>query len=77
MITECSDGTYGYNCLNKCSGHCLYDYPCNKKTGHCDKGCSPGYTTDSACNKGKYKANLTKKKKQHRIDHLNLLLTCI
>ncbi|XP_034321960.2 protein draper [Magallana gigas] len=26
-----------------CSSHCLDDSPCNKKTGVCDRGCSPGY----------------------------------
>lgn len=49
--TECDDGTYGYDCLNNCSGHCLNDTHCNKQTGHCDGGCKPGYTNDD-CNKG-------------------------
>lgn len=46
LVTECDDGTYGYNCVNNCSGDCLNDYPCNKQTGNCDRGCSPGYTGD-------------------------------
>lgn len=50
-LKECDDGTYGYNCINNCSGHCLDDYPCNKETGRCDVGCKPGYTTDN-CSKG-------------------------
>lgn len=49
--TECDDGTYGYNCVHKCSGHCLNDSSCNKKTGHCDMGCKLGYTY-SNCSKG-------------------------
>lgn len=49
---ECKNGTYGYNCVNSCSGHCLNDFACNKQTGHCDGGCDPGYT-NSGCNKGK------------------------
>lgn len=49
-LKECGDGTYGYNCINNCSGHCLGDYHCNKETGRCDVGCKPGYTTDN-CSK--------------------------
>ena len=33
------------------------DSPCNKQTGHCDKGCDPGYTND-LCSKGKFEDNL-------------------
>lgn len=51
MLKECDDGTYGYDCINNCSGHCLNDFPCNKKTGHCDGGCNPGYT-NNYCSKG-------------------------
>lgn len=61
MITECSDGTYGYNCVNKCSGHCLNDSSCNKQTGQCDGGCKPGYK-DADCRKSKYIDNFVKKK---------------
>lgn len=43
-VVECHYGTYGYNCVNNCSGHCRNDTPCNKQTGVCDKGCNPGYT---------------------------------
>lgn len=53
MVTECEDGTYGYNCTNKCSGHCLNDSTCNKQTGHCDNGCYPGYTNRN-CSKGMF-----------------------
>lgn len=51
MVTECEDGTYGYNCTNNCSGHCLNNSICNKQTGHCDRGCNPGYTNRN-CSKG-------------------------
>uniref|UniRef100_K1PJI1 Scavenger receptor class F member 2 n=1 Tax=Magallana gigas TaxID=29159 RepID=K1PJI1_MAGGI len=47
---ECGDGTYGYGCVNNCSGHCLNDSPCNKQTGYCDRGCNPGYKDDK-CSK--------------------------
>lgn len=50
--TECDNGTYGYNCANNCSFHCLHDYMCDKQTGHCHGGCDPGYT-NSGCKKGK------------------------
>ncbi|XP_065930258.1 uncharacterized protein [Magallana gigas] len=49
-VQECNNGTYGYNCVNNCSGHCLNNSPCNKQTGHCDGGCIPGYT-DPYCSK--------------------------
>ena len=44
IFSECSEGTYGNGCANKCSGHCVNDASCNKQTGHCDRGCKPGYT---------------------------------
>lgn len=44
LVTGCYDGTYGYDCTNNCSGHCLNKSPCNKQTGQCDRGCEPGYT---------------------------------
>lgn len=47
MQPDCDDGTYGYNCVNNCSGLCLEGYPCNKETGCCDVGCKPEYTTDN------------------------------
>lgn len=59
MITECDDGTYGYDCLHNCSGQCLNDFPCNKQNGYCEKGCKPGYTTDN-CSKGKVINNSAK-----------------
>lgn len=48
-IAECDKGTFGYDCTNKCSTNCLNGLPCNKRTGHCDKECNPGYT-ESDCN---------------------------
>lgn len=50
-VTECINGTYGYDCVNKCSGHCLNDSPCNKQTGYCDRGCNQGYI-NAYCSKG-------------------------
>lgn len=53
-VLGCKDGTFGYNCINNCSSHCLTDYSCNKQTGHCDNDNDndPGYTNNK-CNKGK------------------------
>lgn len=51
-LIACDDGAYGYNCVNKCSGHCLNGSSCNKQTGQCERGCSPGYTNND-CSKGK------------------------
>ena len=53
----CSDGAYGYGCVHNCSGHCVDDSPCNKETGHCDRGCKAGYT-NALCSKGKLKESL-------------------
>ncbi|XP_065938529.1 multiple epidermal growth factor-like domains protein 10 [Magallana gigas] len=36
--------------VNNCSGHCLNNSPCNKHTGHCDKGCNQGYTGNNCSN---------------------------
>lgn len=54
LVIGCKDGTYGYKCMNNCSGNCLNNSPCHKKTGHCDGGCKPGYTNGS-CSKGNSK----------------------
>lgn len=54
MVLACDNGTYGYNCVNKCNGHCLNDSPCKKQTGQCYRGCKPGYKY-SNCSK----SNLT------------------
>lgn len=51
ITQECVNGTFGYDCVKKCSGHCVYDSPCNKKTGVCDMGCNPGYF-DTYCSRG-------------------------
>ena len=58
IFPECSDGAYGYGCVNNCSGHCMNDFPCNKQTGYCDRGCKPGYT-DASCSKSKLKESPT------------------
>ncbi|XP_062592399.1 uncharacterized protein LOC134253824 [Saccostrea cucullata] len=34
VVEACDNGYYGFNCSSTCSGHCLYDKPCNKETGH-------------------------------------------
>lgn len=52
-VIECDVGTFGYNCANNCSGHCLDGSPCNKYSGHCERGCNPGYTNDD-CKKGEF-----------------------
>lgn len=49
---ECTNGWYGANCSQRCSGHCRDDTICNHVTGLCDKGCDAGWT-GSLCNQGK------------------------
>lgn len=48
---ECDDGTYGYACVNNCSGHCINSSLCNKETGYCHNGCNAGYTNKD-CSRG-------------------------
>lgn len=43
-IAECDNGTFGFDCTSNCSTNCLNELPCNKRNGHCDNGCNPGYT---------------------------------
>lgn len=49
---ECTNGWYGANCSQRCSGHCRDDTICNHVTGLCDKGCDAGWT-GFLCNQGK------------------------
>lgn len=51
LVKECDDGTFGYDCENKCSGNCQNGAPCDKDNGNCLNGCNPGYTYDN-CSKG-------------------------
>lgn len=37
-------GTFGPDCVHKCSGVCFGDVACNRTTGKCDTGCDIGYT---------------------------------
>ncbi|WAQ98354.1 PTPRZ-like protein [Mya arenaria] len=45
---ECDDGQFGKGCSGIC-GHCLDGLPCNKRTGYCDQGCTPGWTAEPTC----------------------------
>lgn len=50
LAIGCGIGTFGKGCINRCSGHCLGNFPCNSTTGHCDSGCDSGYE-EPFCNK--------------------------
>lgn len=54
MVIECDDGTYGYDCVKRCSGRCTNDSSCNKQTGHYDFGCKAGFADDD-CGKGLFR----------------------
>uniref|UniRef100_A0A8W8NCG0 protein-tyrosine-phosphatase n=1 Tax=Magallana gigas TaxID=29159 RepID=A0A8W8NCG0_MAGGI len=50
-------GTFGPNCVYKCSVKCLGDVACNRTTGKCDNGCDFGYTEElceTGCEIGKF-----------------------
>lgn len=53
-IIECPLGTYGPDCLHKCTGKCLDAVACNRTTGKCDTGCDIGYTGE-LCETGSVK----------------------
>ncbi|XP_061196040.1 uncharacterized protein LOC133204332 [Saccostrea echinata] len=53
VVSGCVSGTFGTDCKNNCSGHCLNDFICNRTTGQCDYGCKPGYKGE-LCNNGNY-----------------------
>lgn len=40
VYSECDDGNFGENCIDKCNATCR---SCNKTTGICDNGCQPGW----------------------------------
>lgn len=48
--SECDAGLYGENCIKSC-GYCNGSKECHHVTGHCSKGCEPGYT-GITCKKG-------------------------
>lgn len=50
-------GSYGPDCVHKCSGKCLDDVACNRTTGQCDTGCDIGYT-GVMCETGLIKSNV-------------------
>lgn len=42
IFTECNDGSYGKDCLEKCSENC-WNTKCNHVTGKCIGGCKDGW----------------------------------
>lgn len=57
MFTECPSKKFGPDCAHNCSGNCLGDVACNKKTGKCDTGCNAGYTGEF-CDTGGVKCKM-------------------
>jgi hypothetical protein len=53
LISGCSLGSFGKNCVHNCSDNCG-DVPmvCNGRTGECTGGCRPGWE-GLQCNIGK------------------------
>lgn len=52
FIPECTNGYYGNDCINHCSGNCDLTSRCEKSTGQCDDGCIPGWR-GIICNQSK------------------------
>lgn len=55
-LIECSDDTYGLECVNQC-GHCSNGDSCNHVNGSCLNGCDAGFSGDT-CDTGKEIINL-------------------
>lgn len=51
IFIECSEGRYGVNCSQECSGQCKDNIICEHVTGQCVKGCDVGWT-GATCDKG-------------------------
>lgn len=51
LCTGCTEGWYGINCSQQCSGHCRDGTTCNHVSGQCDGRCDAGWT-QFACDKG-------------------------
>nr|XP_022311761.1 receptor-type tyrosine-protein phosphatase epsilon-like [Crassostrea virginica] len=55
--TKCPDEWYGFDCKQRCSGHCRDNDPCNKANGTCDGGCAAGWIgafCEKECSDGAY-----------------------
>lgn len=50
-FTACSNGTFGENCMYKCSEHCFQNETCNKFDGYCPNGCNIGWDGEG-CDRG-------------------------
>ena len=50
LLKECTEGWYGLDCKQQCSGHCRDNAVCNHVTGGCNVGCTAGWT-GTLCNK--------------------------
>lgn len=60
FFSECPTGTFGSDCVYNCSAHCFGDAPCDRTTGRCDSGCTPGYTGE-LCDTGLITSKIDKK----------------
>lgn len=52
FLIECPPGYFGMNCMERCSGHCIYNAPCDHVSGVCPSGCQEGYIL-AFCNNSK------------------------
>lgn len=44
LLTACSHGYFGRDCLHKCSTYCSGNGSCSRFTGVCDEGCKDGWS---------------------------------
>ena len=61
--TECPEGSFGQNCRQNCSIHCLISGKCDKIKGYCIGGCQTGWK-NLQCDEGKIKKYLVKFQKE-------------
>lgn len=43
VYVECSPGYFGLDCIERCSGHCIYNERCDHVSGFCPRGCIDGH----------------------------------
>lgn len=54
LSIECSYGQFGFNCSERCFGHCINNESCHHVNGVCPRGCLDGFIGEDCNNCKKY-----------------------